>query len=224
MCQCADRLTAESAKVSADSITVISRAAGSSLMRFHATTETAEGQRYDALQRGGGGVPQQPVVPLLLYLPPHKTCARALSAARPGIACWHCQSADVRRRVTARPLSPRIRCETCFPCETSNLKNTSIPPAPPPPLLCSQRTGACHTINHLSPPPAATAHPAQPPPRARRDRARPRVPGSRSSGPSRSMRTSWGPTDRDSTQASYVSEAAFFFTRHRRRLTAQDER
>lgn len=40
-------------------------------MRFHTTLEAAEGQRYDALQQG---VPQQPKVPLLLYLPHHKTC------------------------------------------------------------------------------------------------------------------------------------------------------
>ena len=69
MCQSADWFTVESTEVGAGSITVISRAVGSSLMRFHAMTETAEGQCYTALQQG---VPQQPVVPLLLYLPPHK--------------------------------------------------------------------------------------------------------------------------------------------------------
>lgn len=37
------------------------------MMRFHTTLEAAEGQRYDALQQG---VPQQPKVTLLLYLPP----------------------------------------------------------------------------------------------------------------------------------------------------------
>lgn len=47
-------------------ITVISGAVGSSLMRFHAMMETTEGQCYVALQQE---VPQQPVVPLLLYLP-----------------------------------------------------------------------------------------------------------------------------------------------------------
>lgn len=69
MCQSADWFTVESTEVGAGSITVISRAVGSSLMRFHAMTETAEGQCYAALQQG---VPQQPVVPLLSYLPPHK--------------------------------------------------------------------------------------------------------------------------------------------------------
>lgn len=173
-------------------------------MRFHATTETAEGQCYDALQQG---VPQQPVVPLLLCLPPHKTCVRlrVLSVACPGIACWHCQSADVRRRVTACSLCPCIRCEMRF-TPTINVKLKEYLSLP---LCVSQRTGVCHTINHPSPPPAATAHLAQPPPRARRDHARPRVPGSRSSGPSQSMQISWGPTGRDSTQASYVSDAAF---------------
>lgn len=100
---------------------VISGAVGSSLMRFHATIETGEGQYYDALQQG---VPQQPVVPLLLHLPPHKTSsckamceAGVLSVARPGTACWHRHSADVRRRVTKFSLSPGIRCYMCVTAE-----------------------------------------------------------------------------------------------------------
>lgn len=58
-------------------------------MRFHATTETAEGQYYDALQQG---VPQQPVVPLLFYLPPHKTssCKAMCEAESPLCGTpWH---------------------------------------------------------------------------------------------------------------------------------------
>lgn len=51
-------------------------------MRFHATTKTAEGQCYAALQQG---VPQQPVVPLLFYLPPHKadSCKAMCEAESP---------------------------------------------------------------------------------------------------------------------------------------------
>lgn len=76
-------------------------------------TEAAEGQGYDALQQG---VPQQPAAPLLVYLPPHKTCVRlgTLSVACPGTACWHLHSADVRRRPTKRSLSLHLRCEVFF--------------------------------------------------------------------------------------------------------------
>lgn len=119
MCLSADWFTVESTEVRADSITVISRAVGSSLMRFHATTETAEGQCYDALQQG---VPQQPVVPLLLYLPPHTTgsCKAMCEAESPLCGTpWHsllalplcrCQEG----RVTKCSLSPCIRCWMCF--------------------------------------------------------------------------------------------------------------
>ena len=64
--QSADWLFVESAEARADSVAVISGAVGSSMMRFHTTLEAAEGQCYDALQQG---VPQQPKVTLLLYLP-----------------------------------------------------------------------------------------------------------------------------------------------------------
>lgn len=64
--QSADWLAVESAEVGPDSVTVISGTVWISMMRFHTTLEAAEGQRYDALQQG---VPQQPKVPLLLYLP-----------------------------------------------------------------------------------------------------------------------------------------------------------
>lgn len=59
-------------------------------MRFHATTETAEGQCYAALQQG---VQQQPAVPLLLYLPPHKAhSCKAMCEAESHLCGtpWHC--------------------------------------------------------------------------------------------------------------------------------------
>lgn len=76
------------------------------------------------------------------------------------------------------------------------------------PHLCPQKTDACHTINHPSHPPVATAHLAPAPPRARRDHAKQMDRGSRSSGPSPSTQISWGPLGRGSTQESYVSLAA----------------
>lgn len=69
--------------------------------------------------------------------------------------------------------------------------------------------GACHTVNLRSHPLVATAPLAQPPPRARQGRARPRVHDSHSSGLPQSMLNSWGPTDRDSTRESYVSSLVF---------------
>lgn len=59
-------------------------------MRFHAMGETAEGQCYAALQQG---VPQQPVVPLLLYLPPDNAgSCKAMCEAESALCGtpWHC--------------------------------------------------------------------------------------------------------------------------------------
>lgn len=81
--------------------------------------------------------------------------------------------------------------------------------------VCFQRKGACHTVNHRSPPPVGTAPLVQPPPRAQQGRARTRAHDSHYSGLPQSMLTSWGPTDRSSTRGSYVSNSRFCcFTMH----------
>lgn len=69
-------------------------------MRFHAMTETAEGQCYAALQQG---LSQQPAVLLLLYLPSHKagSCKAMCEAESPLCGTpWH--------RLLAPPL---CRCQ-----------------------------------------------------------------------------------------------------------------
>lgn len=115
---------------------------------------------------------------------------RVTSVACPGSACWHGHSADVRRTLCVRT-SDVIRFFTLG-------------------FVCFQRKDVCHTVNLHSHPLVATAPPARPPPRGRQDRARPRVQGSLSSGPPRSMQNSWAPTDRDSTWESYVSNSLLY--------------
>lgn len=180
-------------------------------MRFHATTKTAEGQCYAAPQRG---VPQQPVVPLLLYLPPHKagSCKAMCEAESPLCGTpWHsllaaplCRCQE-ERGFAKCSLSPRIRCSMCFTATIKVTCRVELKVCLSIPSLCFQRRGACHTVNHPSPPLVATAPLAQPPPRARQGHARPRVHDSHNSGPPQSTLNSWGPMDRDSTWESYVS-------------------
>lgn len=187
-------------------------------MRFHATTKTAEGQCYAALQQG---VPRQPGVPLLLYLPPHKagSCRAMCEPESPLCGTpWQCllapplcrcqeerglQSAlclhasDVRRVFIAT-----IKVICCVYFSNSKCASGSL-------CMCFQRMGACHTVNHRSPPPVDTAPLAQPPPRAQQGHVRPKVHDSHNSGPPQSMLNSWGPTDRDSSRGSYVSNSLF---------------
>lgn len=70
-------------------------------MRFHATTEAAEGQCCAALQQGGLHGNQRPLsccICPVIRLVAAGPCVRlrVLSVARPGIACWQHHSADVR--------------------------------------------------------------------------------------------------------------------------------
>lgn len=132
---------------------------------------------------------------------------RVISVARPGSASWRYQSADVRRRrrgckvffVSMHQMLHVFHCNNKKSHGLSTFQTHSVF------LGGFQRTAACPTVNPRSLHLVATARLAQPPPRAQRGHARPRVHDSHSSGPPRSMLSSWGPTDRDSTRESYVS-------------------
>ena len=152
---------------------------------------------------------------LLIRLLASRPCVRlrGLSVACPGSACWHHHSADVRRSGVCKVLFVSMyqmlavfhsNNECHVFCLVVKLKvHLRVR------CMCFQRMGACHTVNHRSPPPVDTAPLAQPPPRARQGHVRPRVHDSRSSGPPQSMLNSWGPMDRDSTRGSYVSNSVF---------------
>lgn len=135
---------------------------------------------------------------------------RVISVARPGSASWRYQSADVRRRrgCTVFFVSMHQMLHV-FHCNNKNHVHLSTFQTHTMFLGGFQRTGACRTVNLRSHHLAATAPPAQPPPRAQQGHARLRVHDSHSSGPPQSMLNSWGPTDRDSTRESYVSSLVF---------------
>lgn len=205
MCWGSEWCTGESTEVRTGSITVISEAVGSSLMRFCVLMVTAEGQCYAALQQV---VPQQPVDPLLLYLPPHKAGHwKAICESETPLCSMpcHCLLAWPLCRCQEEGCS-LSQCIICWMCTNNASHVSSFQNLSWSLHICFQRMGACHTANRHSPHLGATAPPAPPPPRVQRDPERLTVHDSHISGPQLSMLNSWEPMDKDSTQESYVSD------------------